>query len=169
MLAGAGNVRSARLNFGQAGEFFFKFDNGATEFSGGTNQGNGQDRVWSLGNLAETMPSLVFNIAYSASHAFTITFTALTGCPEANQVVGNVDELHQFVPPGPPLTQFPLNLCGVSVPMANHDFVFGSRLEFKLFGFSSNGGYELNGNHFMDDDVINFRRLTFQAGDSKGF
>ena len=156
--ATAGNI-----NFGgQAGELFFKFtDAGTDEFAAG------KDRVWTLSGAAESIPDLSFDTAYSATHAFTLTFEVTGGTP--TEVRGSASELGSWgtgvaLSGGPPYGSGP-------VSFASHDFT-AAPLEFKAY-YGASSSYEgspsaCSGsacNHLMDDDVINARVLSWTAGD----
>lgn len=141
------------FNFGgSTAQLGFKFtDGGADEFAAG------KERFYALAGAAESLPTLAWNTAYSATHPFALSFVVSTsGSPD--QVRGSAAELGAWGV-GPAWN-------AASVSFAAQDFT-AAPLQFKLH--YGDGSYEGGANHTMDDDVINARTLSWNAGDGSTF
>jgi hypothetical protein len=172
-------------------ELFFKAShNGSSEFSGGG------DRVWTLSGATETVGGvdpIVWNTAYALTHSFVLNVTigVVPGSPNKVVILGDQPEIGDW---GTPFDGNGNILHGASIPnvvsrtwagpitFTNHDFVSGNGscpgaqgtadpagcpLSFK--GVNNSTSYETNGNHSMNDDVMNKRALSWFWGDSSTF
>lgn len=145
---------------GSTDALYFVF---ADQGGGEPHFGPGSDRVYTLSGSSEAVPPQAWNVPYDLAHGFQLTFQAQNaGSP--TELRGNVAELGNFTGTGAPLTGSGTVSTTVTFG-AGHDFA-ATPLHFKLiYGATFEGGTD----HTLNDDVLNQRTLTWQAGDSQGF
>jgi hypothetical protein len=162
--AGAGNFNFI-INFGGSTQelFYQVVENGVAEFASGI------DRVYTLSGATESLPRVTYGTAWSATHAFDLTFNCFS-CGTPNELRGNVGELGNFgTTAGAPVT-------GINPVTATVNFNAGvtktnftsTPLAFKMF-YTTGAVYEIGTNHTMNDDVINRRLLIWNGGDNSTF
>ncbi len=143
-----------------------------------------------------TPDPIVFNAVYGLTHSFELDFNVtVTGGSTSDSefvILGDQTEIGDWVPPfdgsGDVLAGVLASSNGgfqtAKVTFSDHDFVSGNGscpqaqtsadpqgcpLSWKAVGFNGSNDYEGNGNHTLNDDVINKRQLTWTWSDSSIF
>lgn len=172
-LVTGGHVYSGKFNLGGAtGPMYFAFVDGTSREDKFANNSH----VYTLSGVSEVIPTLTWDVAYSATHTFSVTFAVTDVMNKPTNVNGNIAELGIYSQtPGDALTgsasPYLLTLTftnghapdfsGVS-GMEQSGPMSGTDLQFKATYAGSNV-YETGNNHSMPDDVVNKLTIAWTA------